>query len=147
MLKKAALKHLNGEELTEEEHYRLHYVGGTIEYILFGLLETDHLPARESSMALIADVYIYNGVNLNVAVGHADDIYVVVPINGEYYITRGAVFSYYEFKEGKIYNDEEWRSKIKNNKDFKRPEWISPIINNIKPLNGQMQYRYPQHGM
>ena len=33
----------------------------TIEYILLDLLETDHLPDRENSMALIADVYVYNG--------------------------------------------------------------------------------------
>ena len=97
-------------------------------------------------MALIADVYVYNGTNLNVAVGHADDIYVMVPIKGEYYIARGAVFSYYEFK-GKIFNDEEWKAKIQNKNVPERPEWIKPLINNIEPLEGQMQFRYPGHGM
>ena len=146
MLRDISKKELNDEQITKEEYQKLHYIGGTIEYILLGLLETDHLPEREKSMALIADVYVYNGKNLNVAVGHADDIYVLVPIKGEYYIARGSVFSYYEFK-GKIYNDDEWRAKVKNSNAPDRPEWIKPLINNIEPLEGQMQFRYPGHGM
>jgi len=146
MLRDISKKELKGEQITQEEYQKLHYIGGTIEYILLGLLETDHLPDREKSMALIADVYVYNGTNLNVAVGHADDIYVMVPIKGEYYIARGAVFSYYEFK-GKIFNDEEWKAKIQNENVPDRPEWIKPLINNIEPLEGQMQFRYPGHGM
>ncbi len=146
MLKDISKKELNNDQITKEEYQKLHYIGGTIEYILLGLLETDHLPDREKSMALIADVYVYNGENLNVAVGHADDIYVIVPIKGEYYIARGSVFSYYEFK-GKIFNDEEWKAKIQNKNLPDRPEWIKPLINNIEPLEGQMQFRYPGHGM
>jgi hypothetical protein len=139
-LKTVANKEIYGPDITKEEYDELHWIGGTIEQILLGLLETDHLPERESSMALIADVYIYNGENLNVAVGNADDIYVIVPINGEYYVTRGSIFSYYEFT-GKIFNDEEWREMIKSNEIPARPEWIKPIINDLPPLKGQMQYR------
>lgn len=142
LLRDISKKELINEQITKEEYRKLHYIGGTIEYILLGLLETDHLPEREKSMALIADVYVYNGKNLNVAVGHADDIYVMVPIKGEYYIARGAVFSYYEFK-GKIFNDEEWRAKVKSNNVPERPEWIKPLINNTETLEGQMQFRYP----
>lgn len=146
MLRDISQKELNNGQITQEEYQKLHYIGGTIEYILLGLLETDHLPNREKSMALIADVYVYNGTNLNVAVGHADDIYVMVPIKGEYYIARGAVFSYYEFK-GKIFNDEEWKAIVQNKNVPDRPKWIKPLINNVEPLEGQMQFRYPGHGM
>ncbi len=140
-LRTVAYKEIEGTEITKEEYDRLHYIGGTIEYILLGLLETDHLPEREKSMALIADVYVYNGVNLNVAVGHADEIYVVAPIEGEYYIARGSIFSYFEF-EGKIYNDEEWREQVKRNDIPDRPEWIKPLVNDFTPIKGQMQFRY-----
>jgi hypothetical protein len=139
-LKTVAYKEIEGKEVTVEEYKQLHYVGGTIEYILLGLLENDHLPERERSMALIADVYVYNGENLNVAVGHADDIYVIVPFDGEYYITRGAIFSYYEFT-GKIFNDEEWKGMIERKEIPDRPKWIKPLINNVTPLKGQMQFR------
>lgn len=141
LLKRVSEKQLNNGTITKEEYDELHYVGATVEYILLGLLETDYLPDREKSMGLIADVFINNGINLNVAVGHADDIYVVVPIKGEYNIARGSIFSYYEFK-GKIHNDEEWRKRIENNELPDRPEWINPIINNIASPKGQMQYRY-----
>jgi len=146
MLKSISEKELKGIEITNEEYNDLHYIGGQIEYILLALLETDHLPDRERSMALIADVYAYNGENLNVAVGNADDIYTIVPIRGEYYIARGAVFSYFEFK-GKIYDDEAWRSELENHKAPERPLWMKPLINEVKPIEGQMQYRYSGHGM
>ena len=146
LLGKVAWKQLNDKEITEKEYQEMHWIGGNIEYILLGLLETDHLPEREKSMALIADVYAYlspNGLKqLNVAVGHADDIYVVVPIKGEYYIARGSTFSYYEFQDNKIYNDDEWRSKVRSKDIPDRPEWIQSQILNIEPLKGQMEYRY-----
>ena len=142
-LRSIAYKEISGQLITDEEYDELHYIGGTIEYILLSLLETDHLPERERSMALIADVYVYNGENLDVAVGNADDIYVVVPIKGEYYIARGSVFSYYEFT-GKIFNDEEWRNNIEQKNIPQRPEWIIPIINNEKNLEGNLQYRYSE---
>jgi hypothetical protein len=141
LLRTVAYKEIDGKEITQEEYNKLSWAGGSVEHILLGLLETDHLPARESSMALIADVYAYNGENLDVAVGAADDIYVIVPIKGEYYITRGAVFSYYEFT-GQIFTDEEWKTKIIRNEMPDRPDWIKPIINDIlTPIKGQMQIR------
>ena len=124
MLRDISIKLLNNVHITRGEYEMLHYIGGTIEYILHDLHETDHLPERDKSMALIADVYACDGINLNVAVGHADDIYVVVPIEGEYYIACGAVFSYYEFK-GEIFNDEEWKAKIQNKDVPDRPEYPS----------------------
>lgn len=140
-LRDISKKELNGEKITNKEYENLHYIGGTIEYLLLGLLETDHLPDRERSMALIADVYTYNGKNINVAVGHADDIYTIVPIKGEYYIARGSVFSFYEFK-GELLNDEQWKARVQNNNVPQRPQWIKPLINKTEPLKGQMHFRY-----
>ncbi|KXX66908.1 hypothetical protein AVL50_29830 [Flammeovirga sp. SJP92] len=143
LLKKVAEKQLNGESISEEDYNDLHHVGATIEYILLGLLETDHLTEREKSMALITDIFSSNFTFLNVAVGHADDIYVVVPIKGEYYIARGATFSFYEFTKGQLTNDDEWKATVKENKVPNRPKWIEHLIHNIPPLEGNMQFRYP----
>lgn len=143
LLQTVANKQIKGEAVTEQEYRELHWVGGTIEHLLLSLLETDHLPEREKSMALIADVYQYNLVNLNVAVGHADDIYVLVPLNGEYHIARGSVFSYYEFKDKQLFTDEAWRARVNQGTTPARPEWLHPIINQqLPPLEGQMEYRY-----
>jgi hypothetical protein len=140
LLKSVAYKEIEGKEVTESEYRKLHYIGGSIEYILLDLLETDHLPEREKSMALIADAYVYNGDNLNVAVGHGDDIYAIVPIKGEYHISRGFVFSYYEFI-GEILNDEEWKARINRNEIPPRPEWLKPIVRDLPPLKSQLQFR------
>jgi hypothetical protein len=145
LLSEVAGKQLAGEKVDEESYRELHYIGGTLEYILFGLLETDHLPDREKSMALIADVYAYNGMQLNVAVGHADDIYVLVPIKGEYYIASGPVFSFYEFK-GDIMTDEEWKAEVEADREPARPEWLKPLIRQVPPLEGAMEFRYVGHG-
>lgn len=148
-LQKAAKMHLRNESLPDDLLRELSWIGARIEYILLGLLETDHLPEREKSMALIADVYSYNGTNLNVAVGHADDIYVIVPIKGEYHIARGSIFSYYEFTDDKIYTDEEWRGMQKTRSSLgnlpERPEWIAPLINAVPNPEGQMEFRYAGH--
>ncbi|MEP4091046.1 DUF3160 domain-containing protein [Reichenbachiella sp.] len=146
-LQTAAKLQIEGKDLPEELNVKLSRIGARIEYILLGLLETDHLPEREKSMALIADVYSYNGTNLNVAVGHADDIYVVVPIKGEYHMARGSVFSYYEFTDPTIYNDEEWKKMVGEENIKKRPKWMVPLINNIPSPKGQMEFRYPGHWM
>jgi hypothetical protein len=141
LLADVSRKQLNGEKVDDESYEALHYFGGELEYILFGLLETDHLPEREKSMALIADVYAYNGTQLNIAVGHADDIYVLVPFNGEYHIACGSIFSFYEFK-GKIMTDEKWKAQVADGNDPQRPEWMQPLVRQAKKLEGQMEYRY-----
>lgn len=143
-----ARKQISGEVITAEEYDDLHTIGGRIEYTLLNILATDHIPEREKHMGLIADVYSYNGTNLNVGVGSADDIYVVVPINDEYYIARGAAFSFYEFQSEDIYTDERWRSNAEKRGLPARPRWLSPLIHeDIMPLRGNMEFRYPGWAM
>ena len=85
-------------------------------------------------MAVIADVHTmapnkYSpGGYLEVGVGNADEIYAVVPIGGKLYLTRGAVFSYYEFQNKKRLTDEEWQKSIKQDKQPKRPVWTDSFI-------------------
>jgi ribosomal protein L24E len=74
-------------------------------------------------MAMIADVHTVVNTYLEEAVGPAYEIYVVVPINGKLYLTRGAVFSYYEFASNKRLTDEEWQQMINEGRQPERPEW------------------------
>lgn len=143
-----AQKQISGEEISAKEYDRLHRIGGRIEHTLLAILETDHIPERESHMALVADVYSYNGRNLNVGVGSADDIYVVVPIKGEYYIARGASFSFYEFKSDDMNTDEQWRKRARQRNLPSRPQWLAPLIHDdMMPLEGDVQFRYPGWSM
>ena len=50
--------------------------------------------------------------------GDADEIYVVVEIEGYLYLTRGAVLSYREFLQSiddQRLTDEEWQEQLKKN--------------------------------
>ena len=74
----------------------------------------------DKSIAIVADIYTRNirGCNkngiLHVATGNANNIYVVVEIEGNLYLTRGATFSYYEFVQplGTRLTDEEWQKML-----------------------------------
>ena len=80
-------------------------------------------------MALIAD-YHTAAPNMysEAAVGPASEIYVVVPIKGKLYLTRGAVFSYYEFVSNERLTDEKWQQMLKEKKNPSAPEWTDSFI-------------------
>jgi len=87
-------------------------------------------------VAVVADVYTANALNnpkrgiLHVATGNVNDIYVVAEIEGYLYITKGAVFSYYEFPRplGNRLTDEEWQKMLEKNEAKGIPNWIKEII-------------------
>jgi len=58
-------------------------------------------------------------------VGHAFEIFVIAPIEGKLYLTRGAVFSYYEFLQPMAdrLTDERWQEMLKQKKAPAQPEW------------------------
>ncbi len=82
-------------------------------------------------MAIISDIHTVapnefsSGGYFEVGVGPAHEIYVVVPIDGDLYLTRGAVFSYYEFlEEQKRLTDEDWQLMIKEGNIPSQMDWI-----------------------
>lgn len=117
LLKAISLKQLNNEPLTNEEKDQLTWVGGIIEAILndytFGSVNKEELlngvyPVDKSAM-LISDVAtLPENHYLCMGTGYFDEIYVVVPVEGKLYLTRGATYSYYEFVSDKRLTDEEW---------------------------------------
>ena len=81
-------------------------------------------------MAVIADVHNYEGQCLEVGVGNPDWIYVLVPIEGEWYLTRGGVYSYYEFLQpiSNRLTDEQWKEMINSGNAPERESWIKKYI-------------------
>ena len=68
-----------------------------------------------SQAAEIADVAtdLQTGQVLEVGEGRVRDIWVLVPIGGLQWLTRGQVYTYYEFTtNGQRLSDQEWRQKI-----------------------------------
>ena len=57
--------------------------------------------------------------------GAGNTIYVLVPIDGEWTLTRGAVFSYREFQwpANDRLTDEKWQQMIREGKAPAAPAW------------------------
>lgn len=135
-------KELSNEQITTEEFNDLNWLGGRIEHLTFRIFNSDHLPEKERLVALVADVYQYNGEYLEEAVGMVDEIYVVTEINGKPYLTKGAVFSYYEFNNGQPLSDEEWQKQLLSDKEIKRPAWINDITVKTRSLESKPEYSF-----
>jgi hypothetical protein len=135
-------KELSNEKITPEEFRELTWLAGKIEYLTFRIFDSDHLPEKERLVALVADVYQYNGEYLEEAVGMVDEIYVVTEINGKPYLTKGAVFSYYEFNSGQPLSDEEWQKQLIEGKWPKRPTWLKDITVETRSLESKPEYSF-----
>jgi hypothetical protein len=96
--------------LTEDEYNHLLWVGGSIEAIALKLLEgiTGDMASVDISDMLVTDITTNRNTYLSLGTGYFDQIYVVVPIGEKLYLSRGPVYSFYEFVSDTRLTDEEW---------------------------------------
>ena len=149
-------KELAGKKITNEEYDHIRYIGSTFEYLSLQLIKEpdaylsawSDVQGTDKQMALVADVYTANGENnpqksiLYEGVGPANQIYVVVEIDGLLRLMRGGVFSYREFKrpvDEQRLNDEEWQQKLKEYPNTGKPTWMDELIVpiNQKPVDNE----------
>lgn len=142
MLLAISKKELAHENLSADDLDYLSWLGGRIEYLTFRIFGSDHLPEQEKDVALVADVYNYNGEFLEEAVGMVDEIYVVAEINGKPYLTKGAVFSYYEFNSDIPMTDDEWRERVTSGQPPDRPVWVKDIMVSVPSLESKPTYSF-----
>lgn len=141
-------KELAKQPLTEKEYQTIEYMGSSIEYFTLSVIDPDlHLDnwslvqGPDKSIAVVADIYTRNVMGcpkdgiLHVATGNANNIYVVVEINGYLYLTKGATFSYYEFVQppGTRLTDEEWQKMLEDKKAPSIPEWMKGLVIDKEP--------------
>lgn len=141
-------KELANEMLEDNEYNTIAYMGSSIEYFTLSVIEPglyldkwSLVQGTDKSIAVVADIYTRNvpGCNkngiLHVATGNVNNIYVVVPIGKELYLTKGATFSYYEFVQplNQRLNDEEWQNMLEEGKTPKEQEWMKDIIIGTEP--------------
>ena len=136
----ASRKELRNEALSHDELRVLEHYGGTLEMLMLSISslgqegmvgswwEIENKTDR--SMALVADVHTFSGSVLEEAVGNAAEIWVIVPVNGKLYLTRGATFSYYEFHhEAKDrMTDEAWQQRLLKRATPPMPEWVKSYL-------------------
>ena len=134
-----SVKQLRNEELTRDEYERIMYYGGVLESLTSsfagdGLRWFEITSETDKNMAVIADFHtiapnsFHPGGYMEAGVGPAYEIYVVVPISGKLYLTKGAVFSYHEFISDERLTDETWQQMIKEDIQPNMPEWTHSFI-------------------
>ena len=132
-LEQTSRKELAGQRLSDEEFEQVRLYGSRLEQLTLMVLASDvgswsDVTGTDKSMPVVADVYTNGqaGQALEVAVGLADEIYALVEIDGYLYITRGAVFSYYEFRQpvSRRLSDEGWQEMLKKGPAPARPDWV-----------------------
>ena len=137
-------KELAGEPLTDMEYCNINYIGSSMEWFTLSIIDPDRqhyswaeLEGPDRRVAVVADVFTRNiagcdkcGIMYE-AVGNPMAVYVIVEINGEYFLTRGAAFSYYEFvrpTDMPRLTDEEWQEMLEKGDAPQQPEWIHPLM-------------------
>jgi hypothetical protein len=134
-LRKCAVKELAGKLLTEEENREIQYIGGKIEFLTRATMEGrpqywDLVDKGDRDMAVIADVHTAPPSVLEVGVGRASEILVIVPIGKKLVLTRGAILTYHEFQHpiGDRLTDEKWREMLKAGKAPEPPFWTRSFL-------------------
>lgn len=127
-------KELKKQNLTTEEFDQLSFLGGDIERLTLNILDSHEsfinmVSTPDRYISVVADVYTYRNDCLEEGVGLGDEIYVVAEINGLLYLTRGAVFSHYEFVQpsNARLTDEEWQKQVLDGKEPPHAPWMNAI--------------------
>ena len=144
---KVVEKELRGEALTSEENDQIRYMGSSLEYFTLSVIDpmTDFyhwydVKGPDRSVAVVADVFTRNVLGcekngvLYEAAGNANALYVLLNLEGETYLMRGATLSYYEFVRplGDRLTDEQWQEMLQNGKAPDVPAWVKPYMMNSK---------------
>ncbi|MCB9234977.1 MAG: DUF3160 domain-containing protein [Bacteroidia bacterium] len=138
-LRDIAKKELEGRDLSRDDQDYIQFIGGKIESLTMEIMEPTVsdwylIEGPDKFVAVVADVYSYQGVNKKIALeeatGYANTIYVTVEKDGKLYLCRGSVLSYYEFEQpiDQRLTDEEWQEKVKNDDIPPVPVWVKEIM-------------------
>ncbi len=128
-----SVKELNNEMLTAEEYRELLSYGGMLEWISMLFLEGitgGYYSDWDITDMLVTDVATCQNTYVSLGTGYFDDIYVVIPVNGKLFLSRGSVYSHYEFISDTRLTDEEWwglQGIIINHEEYgDYPEYTAP---------------------
>lgn len=125
-----AIKELEGKSITINNYcdianaYKV--IADVEDFKRFQVPPSTIIPIPDSSAASIVDVHtdMNSSQVLEVGTGKPMCLYVVVPVEGKLQICRGAMFSYYEFKQpmSNRLTDDQWRTMLNTTSPL-MPEW------------------------
>lgn len=133
-------KELTNKRLTDEEYQQISMYGPALEQMTLSFAGEGDVAEvtsdTDKDMAIIADVHTFNGKALEEGTGRAAAIYVVVPIEGKLYLTRGAVYLHYEFVQpaDNRLTDEDWQTMLKKKNQPLLAPWLKNILAPTKKM-------------
>ncbi|MHA3964747.1 MAG: DUF3160 domain-containing protein [Candidatus Thorarchaeota archaeon SMTZ1-45] len=131
-LQTISIKELEGTPLTDSEYQVIQNSGSILERTVTFPSDTQITSDADKDMAVIADVHTdpITARVLEEAVGRPMVILVAVEIEGSVTLTRGAVFSYYEFAwpMGDRLTDEAWQDMIDQGEEPSLPSWTNSFV-------------------
>jgi len=137
-LKGIAEKELTNQELLSEEYDLIWTIGERLENLLTFSedLSGSICDETDEGMAIIADVHTDSNTEsvLEEGVGYPFEVYVAVKVANEIVLTRGAGFSYYEFKHpmSDRLTDEAWQDMLTSENPPEIPQWTETFIDNTQ---------------
>ncbi len=125
-MEESARKELNNERLTDEAYRFISHIGDSVMHLTLSMIEprVDRwawTAGTDRSVAVFENMFQRNiagfpgNGSLYAATGYADNIYVMVEIGGYLYLTKGAVYNYYEFPmpERKELKENNWKDILR----------------------------------
>ncbi len=127
-------KELQGKALSDEEYGMIWDIGSKLERItrFSPELMKKITSGTDRKMAVVADVHTDVNSNhvLEEGVGNPSIIYLIAQVEGRLTLTKGGVFSYYEFKQPMKdrLTDERWQEMLEVGKGPKLQKWASEFV-------------------
>jgi hypothetical protein len=125
-------KELDNTPLTLQEYEQIQKMGALLDNLTLAVLTEGtsvtswmEIEGPDKNMPVIADVHTADTEVLEVGVGKAHEMYVIVEIDGRLKLTRGAIFSYYEFPwpiDDRL-TDQKWQELLEVGKEPALPAW------------------------
>jgi hypothetical protein len=137
-LRDVSIKELEDVPLSDAEYENIFCFGRIMQYLVSDSDDPQQLwNANVDDMAVVADVHTDSNTDrcLEEGVGYPLEIFVIVHEGGVTRITKGAIFSYYEFGqpiEDRL-TDEIWREMLTGGTPPALPEWVSGFANTSAP--------------
>jgi hypothetical protein len=137
-LRDISIKELENTALTDAEYENIFCFGKAMQDLVSEYPDPQYPEhSNADNMAVVADVHTDSNTDncLEEGVGYPLEIFVIVNEGGICRITKGAIFSYYEFTRS-IANrltDEEWRDMLNKFEAPAMPEWTASFMDGDAP--------------
>jgi len=149
-LQDVSVKELTNVALTQGELDTIEYYGDKLArlnlYTRRGVEGDEITSMTDKDMAVVADVHtgVIGGEDfaLEEGVGHANELYVIYPMDGRLLLGRGAVFSYHEFTVpvAERLTDEAWQEKLGGGDRPKPPPWTESFLSPLGSTGEQHEF-------